>query len=143
MTEIRETTALDTLKAVCYAYSIDEESYSGSFASRQEALAAGMAERKEYLADEDGPVWTAVRIEADLAKIVQSMRDYDDTILEDLNETAGEDYGEYVNDWPETTAAQRQRLDETIKAAILAWLRTEGLTPAFFTIDSDTVERAR
>ena len=114
-----------------FAYSLDRETFTGIFNTRDEAFRAGCyaAERLHAQATE---IFVGQRVagdpQADLHawELVKSMR-------ERARATAGDDATGYLS---HVTAEQARDLDGAIEATLLRWLANYKLGPGFFRIEA-------
>ncbi len=114
-----------------YAYSLDRESYSGVFNTRDEAFRAGClaAERLHSSVTE---IYVGQRVagdpQADLHayELIKSMRSR-------ARAAAGDDSTGYLRN---VTAEQARDLDGAIEAVVLRWLANHKLGPAFQRIEA-------
>ena len=114
-----------------YAYSLDRESYTGVFGTRDEAVTAGCA-AAERLHSQVTEVYVGQRVagdpQADLHawEIVKSMR-------ERARTAAGDDAMGYL---AHVTSEQARDLDGALEATILRWLANYKLGPQFQRIEA-------
>lgn len=114
-----------------YAYSLDRETFSGIFNSRDEAFRAGCI-AADRLHTQLTEVYVGQRVagdpQADLHawEIIKSMRDR-------ARSAAGDDATGYLKG---VTAEQARDLDGAIESAILRWLANYKLGPAFHRIEA-------
>ena len=114
-----------------YAYSLDRESYTGIYNTRDEAFRAGClaAERLHSSVTE---VYVGQRVagdpQADLHayELIKSMRTR-------ARAAAGDDSTGYL---AHVTAEQARDLDGAIESAVLRWLAAHKLGPSFFRIEA-------
>jgi len=114
-----------------YAYSLDRETFTGVFATREEAFRAGCyaAERLHANLTE---IYVGQRVagdpQADLHawELIRCMRDR-------ARAAAGDDAAGYLG---HVTAEQAKDLEGAIESAILRWLANYKLGPAFFRIEA-------
>lgn len=113
-----------------YAYSLDRETFSGVFNSRDEAFRAGCV-AADRLHAQLTEIYVGQRVagdpQADLHawEVIKSMRDRARSAAED--EAAG-----YLKG---VTAEQARDLDGALEATILRWLANYKLGPAFHRIE--------
>ena len=114
-----------------FAYSLDRESYTGVFNTRDDAFRAGCA-AAERLHSQVTEVYVGQRVagdpQADLHawEIIKSMRTR-------ARVAAGDDSTGYLS---HVTADQARDLDGAIEAAVLRWLANHKLGPQFFRIEA-------
>ena len=114
-----------------YAYSLDRETFSGVFNSRDEAFRAGCM-AADRLHTQLTEIYVGQRVagdpQADLHawEVVKSMKDR-------ARAAAGDDAGDYLK---HVTAEQARDLDGAIESAILRWLAGHKLGPTFFRIEA-------
>src|SRR5439155_13483480 len=114
-----------------YAYSLDRETFTGIFATREEAFRAGCyaAERLHAQVNE---IYVGQRVagdpQADLHawELIKCMRDR-------ARAAAGDDAAGYL---AHVSNEQANDLDGAIESAILRWLGNYKLGPAFFRIEA-------
>ena len=112
-----------------FAYSFDRQSFAGSFASRAEALARGLARSQELNGAVD-TIYVGQRIAGDAQAcghaeaVIKSMRAR-------AKAAAGDGADQYLRN---VTDQEEASLDDALRDAIIDWLgRTERM-PAFFTV---------
>ncbi|MEO6436415.1 MAG: hypothetical protein ABIP55_11750 [Tepidisphaeraceae bacterium] len=114
-----------------YAYSLDRESYTGIYNSREEAFRAGCV-AADRLHAQLNEIYVGQRVagdpQADLHawEVIKSMRDR-------ARSAAGDDATGYLKS---VTAEQARDLDGAIESAILRWLANHKVGPAFHRIES-------
>lgn len=114
-----------------YAFSLDRESFSGSFNTRGEAFEAG-CRAAERLHSQVTEVYVGQRVagdpQADLHawEVIKSMRSR-------ARGAAGDDSTGYLKN---VTAEQARDLDGAIEAVVLRWLNNYKLGPAFQRIEA-------
>ena len=114
-----------------YAYSLDRESYTGVFNTRDEAFRAGCA-AAERLHSNVTEIYVGQRVvgdpQADLHayELIKSMRSR-------ARAAAGDDSTGYL---AHVTADQARDLDGAIEAAVLRWLANHKLGPQFQRIEA-------
>ena len=114
-----------------YAYSLDRESYTGVFNTRDEAFRAGCA-AAERLHSNVTEVYVGQRVagdpQADLHayELIKSMRSR-------ARAAAGDDSTGYLRN---VTAEQARDLDGAIEAVVLRWLANHKLGPQFQRIEA-------
>jgi len=114
-----------------YAYSLDRESYTGVFATRDEAVRAGCA-AADRLHSQVTEVYVGQRVagdpQADLHawEVVKSMR-------ERARTAAGDDAMGYL---AHVSSEQARDLDGALEATILRWLANHKLGPTFHRIEA-------
>ena len=114
-----------------YAYSLDRETYTGVFNTRDEAVRAGCA-AADRLHTQLTEVYVGQRVagdpQADLHawEVIKSMR-------ERARAAAGDDSTGYL---AHVTADQARDLDGAIEAAILRWLANYKVGPTFHRIEA-------
>lgn len=114
-----------------FAYSLDRETFTGVFATRDEAYRAGCiaADRLQTSLTE---IYVGQRVagdpQADLHawEVIKSMRDR-------ARVAAGDESAGYMT---RVTAEQAKDLDGAIEATILRWLANHKLGPTFFRIEA-------
>ena len=114
-----------------YAYSLDRESFSGVFSSRQEAFQAGV-KAADRLNAQVNEIYVGQRVagdpQADMHswEIVKCMRDR-------ARAMAGDDARDFLANVTEQQAAD---LDGAIEAVVTRWLNNYKLAPTFFRIEA-------
>lgn len=114
-----------------YAYSLDRESYTGVFNTRDEAFRAGCA-AAERLHSAVTEIYVGQRVagdpQADLHayELIKSMRTR-------ARAAAGDDATGYL---AHVTVDQATDLDGAIEAVVLRWLANHKLSPAFHRIEA-------
>ena len=114
-----------------FAYSLDRETYTGVFNTRDEAFRAGSV-AAERLHSQVTEVYVGQRVagdpQADLHawEVIKSMRTR-------ARAAAGDDATGYL---AHVTAEQARDLDGAIEAAVLRWLGNYKLGPQFFRIEA-------
>ena len=114
-----------------YAYSLDRESYTGVFNTREEAFRAG-CQAAERLHSSVTEIYVGQRVagdpQADLHayELIKSMRSR-------ARAAAGDDSTGYL---ATVTAEQARDLDGAIEAVVLRWLANHKLGPAFQRIEA-------
>jgi hypothetical protein len=114
-----------------YAYSLDRETYTGVFHTRDEAARAGCA-AADRLHTQLTEISVGQRVagdpQADLHawEVIKSMR-------ERARAAAGDEAGGYL---AHVTADQARDLDGAIEAAFLRWLANYKLGPTFYRIEA-------
>lgn len=105
-----------------YCYSIDEEAYHelGDFNSHEDALTEAKQIDSEVM--DAGVVWIAVKKKVRVESLIP---DIADRWLEDAGERAGEEYGDFADDWPRQDIPEEKidELDRALKAVFEQWLR--------------------
>jgi hypothetical protein len=113
-----------------FAYSLDRETFSGIFNSRDEAFRAGCV-AVDRLQSQVTEIYVGQRVagdpQADLHawEVIKSMRDR-------ARAAAGDDATGYLKG---VTAEQARDLDGVIESAILRWLANHKIGPSFFRIE--------
>jgi hypothetical protein len=114
-----------------FAYSLDRETYTGVFNTRDEAFRAGCAQA-ERLHSQVTEVYVGQRVagdpQADLHawELIKSMRSR-------ARAAAGDDSTGYLG---QVTADQARDLDGAVEAAVLRWLANHKLGPQFQRIEA-------
>ena len=112
-----------------YAYSFDRETFSGTFATRQEAYDAAIA-KASGMEDMPSEIFVGERIAADpqtsghACDLIKSM-------ARRARAAGGEGADEYLR---RVTDQQEAELDEAIEQTILAWLKKHEMMPTFSTV---------
>lgn len=57
-------------------------------------------------------------------------------VIDELSCSAGDECGEYADDWPNCTKEQSDDLDERIAAVVNQWADDHGLQPNFYTVEN-------
>lgn len=116
-----------------YAWSVNEEEYHGSEDSRAAAIQAAISDND---LEPGRKVWTGEIVKRSAGYYLTSA----DRLLEDMQERAYEDNGEYSEDWlTKVTTDQEKELNLALKAAADAWAEKHGHHPYFYEI-TNTVE---
>lgn len=128
-----------------YGYSTNEEMFSGECMTRQEAVEECILEN-DYL-NEGDTFWTAEQEAIDLQSHIPNA----EQILEDLEESIGDEAGEVSEDFlNDVTQEQTNELDQAISFVILGWFKAHDLMPTFwkaknveeYTVTKDDIEKA-
>jgi hypothetical protein len=112
-----------------FAYSLDRQSFTGSFATRAEALARGFARAQELNGAVD-TIYVGQRIAGDTQAsghaeaVLKSMRAR-------AKAAAGDGADQYLR---KVTDQEDASLDDALRDAIVDWLRRTERMPAFFTV---------
>lgn len=107
-----------------FSFSFDNERFQGEYATREEALAEGVAS-----VPSGEPIWTGANEEpVNAASLVPSV----DRFLENLCETASDEFGEVAEDWPHLSSSQKDELAVEL-ARIAAFLQRVS-PPTFYRI---------
>lgn len=116
-----------------YAWSVNEEDYHGSEATREAAVQAAIGDND---LEPGRKVWTGEAVKRSAGYYLTSA----DRLLEDMQERAYEHHGEYSEDWLTKVSSEQEReLDLDLKAAVDAWAEKYGHRPFFYEV-SNTVE---
>jgi len=113
-----------------YAYSWDDESYTGTFPSKEEAIAEAFGEWPErvnvFVGEVVYPSAPEIFIDAD-------------TIIDAIINQ--EEYsGEYTQDWPIVSKEQKQELTDSLQRIVSEWIAKHNLQPNWYTVpDSEEV----
>ena len=114
-----------------YAYSLDRESFTGIYSSRQEAFEAG-CEAADRLHTQLTEVYVGQRVAGDPQanlhawEVIKSMR-------ERAREAAGDDADTYLAG---VTEEQARDLDGALETTIQRWLSNYKVGPTFFRIEA-------
>ena len=114
-----------------YAYSLDRESFTGIFETRQQAFEAGIA-AAERLQSNATEIYVGQRVAGDPQanlhawELIRSMK-------QRARETAGDDATSYLSN---ITEDQFRDLDGAIEATVSRWLANYKLQPTFFRIEA-------
>ena len=111
-----------------YSYSTDEERYSGSFESREEAL----EEAKACVTERDGKIWQNKVWTGENRHPTLSTYLTLDGLLERAGETAYDEAGDPVENWNPTATKD---LEREFCALVDAFADKHGLQPNFFVVD--------
>ncbi|KAB0665638.1 hypothetical protein F6V25_07910 [Oryzomonas japonica] len=68
--------------------------------------------------------------------LVRKAGDYAPCIFDELASAAGDECGEYGDDWPNCSKEEIKNLDERIKRAVNEWADNYGLHPTFGTVSN-------
>lgn len=112
-----------------WGYSTDEERYSGSFDTKEDAIQEARA-----CEDKDGDFFVGQFEEIRISVC-------GDRVIDQAQEDAYEQAGEYAEDW--LAKIPRERVDELtcqLSEVFDGWLKKYDLTPTFATVDSATIE---
>src|SRR5688500_1909140 len=113
-----------------YAYSLNGENYTGTFATREEALAAGIEAARESL-DPPQTIFVARRVEADPHATGHAR-----TVLRELAWQAHDEVGaSAANYLHKLSDDQVNELDLAIEKVVLEWLRRNELLPTYFKVE--------
>ena len=123
------------VKKTLYAYSINGESYYGSYASRKAAIKAAM---KERLKDTERcqAVWTAEIEDPCLGDTSYYAAEAVDGIVENMEEYLDDTVGEYAECFG-VTDDEKADLTKRITAAIDEWIKERGIRPGCFTVSDE------
>jgi len=119
--------------AARYAYSLSGENYTGSFATREEALAAALDDARDPQNQFIGAqtVFVARRVEAD-----PHATGHAKTVLREMAWQAHDEVGapaaNYLNQLHDE---QIQELDRAIEGVLYQWLRKNDLVPTYFRVE--------
>ncbi len=109
-----------------FAYSFDRHSYTGSFDSRDQAVAAGIARSRELSAGIDC-VCVGMIVQPDpqgsghAEEVIKNM-------VRRARAAAGESYEGYLT---RVTEQQEAELDDNIERVVMEWLKKHELMPQF------------
>jgi hypothetical protein len=114
-----------------YAYSLNGENYSGSFATREEALAAALdAARDPMNVIQPQTVFVARRVEAD-----PHAAGHAKSVLREMAWQAHDEVGAPASNYlRQLRDDQTQELDLAIEKVLYEWLRKHDLLPDYFTV---------
>jgi hypothetical protein len=115
-----------------YAYSLNGENYTGTFAARDQALKAALdAARDPSNLTPTQTVFVARRVEADPHAAGHAR-----TVLREMAWQAHDEIGapaaNYLN---QLASEQIEELDSAIEGVLYNWLRKHELLPAFFKVE--------
>jgi hypothetical protein len=114
-----------------FAYSFDRETFTGSYDSRNQALAAAL-EHARKLGDGLSTVYVAVRVPGD-----PQASDHAETVIKCMARRAHQHVGDAAGGYLKRINDQQEaELDDALRDAILAWLTKHELGPTFFQIKS-------
>ncbi|MDB5322740.1 MAG: hypothetical protein JWN40_4371 [Phycisphaerales bacterium] len=111
-----------------YAYSLNGENYTGTFATREQALDAALADARDPLKLEPQSVFIARRVEADPHAAGHAR-----TVLREMAWQAHDEVGApAANYLQQLRQEQINELDGAIETVLYDWLRKHELLPTFF-----------
>lgn len=115
-----------------FAYSLNGENYTGAFAARDLALAAGMqAARDPMNTAQPQTIYVGRRVEAD-----PHAAGHAKTLLREMAWQAHDEVGapasNYLNHLPDETIRD---LDLALEKVLYDWLRTHDLLPTYFKVE--------
>ena len=114
-----------------YAYSLNGENYTGTFAARDEALAAGVHAARESL-DPPQTIYVARRVEAD-----PHASGHARTVLREMAWQAHDEVGaSAANYLHKLNDDQINELDLALEKVVLEWLRRNDLLPSYFKVEA-------
>jgi hypothetical protein len=114
-----------------YAYSLNGENYTGTFAARDEALAAGIDAARESL-DPPQTIFVARRVEAD-----PHASGHARTVLREMAWQAHDEVGASATSYlHKLSDDQVNELDLAIEKVVLEWLRRNELLPTYFKVEA-------
>ena len=114
-----------------FSYSFDRESFTGSFASRNQALAAALEHAKK-LGDGVSTVYVAVRVPGD-----PQASDHAEPVLKCMARRAHQHAGDAAQGYLKRVNDQQEaELDDALRDAIMSWLTKHDLGPTFYEIKS-------
>jgi hypothetical protein len=108
-----------------YAFSTDEERYTGGFGSLEAACAEAAA-----VVGVDGRFWAGEAVPPPQPETVWRA----DRWLEEAGEQDAY-CGDWAVDWDRSTKEQRAELEREVRAVMAAWLDRHGLRPRFFNVE--------
>ena len=113
-----------------WGYSTNEESYFGSFDTKEEAIAEA-----EACEDVDTDYWVG-QFKDPIIQVCASQ------VIDQISEQVGDECGEFAEDWPGRipTDAENELANE-LTEVLLKWMKKYKLMPTFATVDSDTIEQ--
>lgn len=123
-----------------YAYSLNEEDWEDGGTSPESAIEAatfavsdrtGDNEHCDYKAGDVVEVWIGRCVKKAPGYYVRGEAEY---VIERAGECAGDDVGDYAEDWPLASKEQTAELDESIRAVFEAWCVKHKLEPTFYSI---------
>ena len=108
-----------------YAYSYNREDYTGSYATPEEAFAAGLAR-----SDAPTDIFVGAVVEAD-----PQAHDHAESVLHSMSQRAFVDYGNSARGYLRSVPCHLvKELDQDLGAVILRWLERNNLKPTFVRI---------
>lgn len=108
-----------------FSVSTDEESYSGTFDSREAAC-----DDAATLVGVGGSFWVGENVSPPLAEEMWKAEDW----LEQVS--CQDEYShDCAADWDSSTKEQRTELEKEVRAVMAAWLGRHNLRPTFFLIE--------
>ena len=114
-----------------YAYSLDRESFSGVFSSRQEAFQAGV-KAADRLNAQVNEIYVGQRVAGDPQADMHSWE-----IIKCMRDRARAMAGDQANGFlANVTEQQAADLDGAIEAVVTRWLNNYKLAPTFFRIEA-------
>jgi hypothetical protein len=112
-----------------FVYSFDRQTYEGSYPTRAEALASGIA-RARQLSGAIDTVYVGQRIAGD-----PQTADHAEGVLKAMRARAKHAVGEGAERYLRGVTDQEEAmLDDALRDAIVAWLDRTGRKPTFFTV---------
>jgi hypothetical protein len=112
-----------------FVYSFDRHTYEGSYPTRAEALARGIARAHELNGAVD-TIYVGQRIPGDAQAAGHA-----EVILKSMRARARHAVGEGAEQYlRKVTDQEEAMLDDAVRDAVLAWLDRTGRTPSFFTV---------
>lgn len=117
-----------------FVYSIDEERYAADeYDTRDDALAAGRSDATDD-DREDATIWTAVPMKPTIGTFLRGR--FVEYLLDQVVEEAGEECGEFAEDWmvklPHDIVSD---LEVRLGKLLEEWATQWGQQPSFFTVD--------
>jgi len=114
-----------------FAYSFDRESFTGSYPSRNQALAAAL-EHARQLGDGLSTVYVAVRVPGD-----PQASGHAEHVIKCMARRARHGAGDAAEGYLKRINDQQEaELDDALRDAITAWLTKHELLPTFYEIKS-------
>src|SRR5687768_550188 len=114
-----------------YAYSLNGENYTGTFAARDEALSAGIERTRESL-DPPQTIYVGRRVEAD-----PHASGHARTVLREMAWQAHDEVGASAATYlHKLSEHQINELDLALEKVILEWLRRNDLLPTYFKVEA-------
>lgn len=106
-----------------YSYSTDEEHFTGQFDSAEEAATVGFSETEE----------NTLFVGESVRPTPPEDHNFVDLIIEHV-QCQDEYQGDWAENWPDATDAQKEEFEADIRRVFAAWLDKHSLRPAFWTV---------
>lgn len=132
----------DTPQSEEFCFSIDEETYDGSFATREDALEAaiervgeetGAGEWCRYEFGQETTVHTGIAVKKHARDFIVGAAE---VMIERAQESAYDDAGDHAEDWlSKVSPEQDASLEEMLCAAFETWCKQTGHEPKFWGVE--------